>query len=140
MREYLGKRDLGSAANHEVRNPYTYVQLSLPQSSSAGRKGKVKVLVRIPKQTTRAHARIEYFPERGEEIASSFERALWILDSFLFSRSVVARVDPSSCCIMKWDETSVSHAFASMDDGLPHSASGRHHPMDHLDCMDSRSQ
>jgi hypothetical protein len=100
---------------------FRYMTLSVPQvsgGSSLGSKVKpkhTKVLVRLPKQSTRAHAQVEYFSERNDEIASSFDRSLWILDHYLFSRSVVARIDPLSCQVLDWEETSVAHALATLD-------------------------
>jgi hypothetical protein len=103
---------------------FRYMILSVPQvsgssSSSGSSKVKVKhtkVVVRLPRQSTRAHAQVEYFSEErknAEEIASSLDRSLWILDHYLFSRSVVARIDPMSCRVLHWEETSVAHALAT---------------------------
>ena len=111
----------------EEEQRYRYVLLVLPQSSgvvgsAVSRQPKkvkqTKVLVRVPNQSTRIHAHVEYFPERGEETTSSYERSLWILDHFLkFERSLVARIDPSSCRVTKWEPTSKAHALAGIGEG-----------------------
>jgi hypothetical protein len=91
--------------------------------------------VRIPSQTIRLRVHVEYFPERGEEILSSYERSLWILDQLLFSKSMAGRIDPSFCTLLKWEETSVAHALAGSSSSTLSSPSPSGHktldPMDH---------
>lgn len=126
LREGLRDKEMG---HNEESEPYRYVLLTLPASMTA-RKRKTKVLVRVPQQSTRAHAHLEYFPGRGEEIPSPFERSVWILDSFLFSRSVVGRIDPSTCSVLGWEETSVAHALATID-----ASTTTQDPIDNWDCL-----
>jgi len=59
---------------------------------------------------------LEYFPERGMEEASLYEKSLWILDQVLFQHNVqtrMARVDSQTCQIVNLEETSVAHALAA---------------------------
>lgn len=134
------QRESPNTTMKELNIKYRYVILYIPQIQSMGESArrlkstKTKLLVRVPKQSTRTHAHIEYFPERGEEIPSSHERAVWILDSFLFPRSVVARIDPSSCKILKWEDTSLAHALAATDHSAPF-LSQISDPTDHWDCL-----
>ena len=130
---------------------FRYILLALPPSSGVmvgptdsraqNTSKQTKVLVRVPNQYTRIHAHVEYFPERGEEIQSSYERSLWILDHFLkFDRSLVARIDPSSFCrVLKWEPTSIAHALAGNEGSVSAVSSGMsssspltsQDPMDH---------
>lgn len=131
--------------------PFRYVLLALPPSSGVmpgpmdsraqNISKRTKVLVRVPNQYTRIHAHVEYFPERGEEITSSYERSLWVLDHFLkFDRSLVARIDPLLLCrVLKWEPTSIAHALAGNEGNGSAGSSGKpisspsssQDPMDH---------
>ncbi|CAB9519387.1 expressed unknown protein [Seminavis robusta] len=119
-------QDLHGRSNQQHVQGFRYMILQVPQVSgatgSARTTKQTRVLVRLPRQSTRAHAHVEYFPERkGEEVCSALERSLWILDHYLFSRSVVAKIDPTSCRVLKWEETGLAHALSGMEDGTAHS-------------------
>eukprot|EP00934_Nitzschia_sp_Nitz4_P005437 Nitzschia sp. Nitz4//scaffold68_size99682//16776//18593//NITZ4_004554-RA/size99682-processed-gene-0.35-mRNA-1//-1//CDS//3329556563//5427//frame0 len=113
---------------------FSYSLWTLPALPHDRRKGKstVRVLIRTTqrlwKESTtmenpattmpltdsnvviRAH--VEYFPERGLEVLSSYERSLWILDQLVGSTTKVARVDATTGRILQWQDGSVAHAFA----------------------------
>jgi hypothetical protein len=98
---------------------YTYTLLTLP---SPARNKPCRVLVRqidrffcaSGKCLLRAHVQLEYFPESGNrEIPSILDKAVWMLDYVLqpLCRVVVAKVDPSSCRILEWNDVSLAHAL-----------------------------
>lgn len=107
------------------RRYYAYALWTLPTSTSTagGRRSKpIRVLIRstvrlfwnaIPLQI-RAH--VDFFPERGQELASRYERSLWILDQILGYICKLCRVDGRNGAILEWQDTSVAHAFAAGDD------------------------
>ena len=66
----------------------------------------------------KVHVQVEYFPERGQEIPSSEERALWLLDHMLYPGGcsvLVGRVDPRDCKIVGVDQISRAHALVEED-------------------------
>jgi len=141
-------KDSDSSSDVETTAPnHRYVVLTLPQPSSltttasaatpqtTKAQKQIKVLVRVPAHysTTRVHAHVEYFPERGEETISAYERSLWILDHFLkMERSLVARIDPSkSCQVLRWEPTSMAHALAGIEGTFAKGMLSQQDPMDH---------
>lgn len=113
---------------------YIYTLWTLPQKRQL-RRHQVRVLVRstyrLSEKPTagsaigttnipvRLRSHLEYFPERGKETLTSYERALWILDQLLLQHRVstrLCRVNPRTCSVLAWEETSVAHAFC--DDGV----------------------
>jgi hypothetical protein len=104
---------------------YRYTVWTLPISSTQQRRRqqqrRVKVLVRSKlrllddTKPVKLRAHVEYFSERGSEVPSGHEKALWILDQLLLEHQVTtrfARVDANTCKLLAWEETSVAHAFA----------------------------
>ena len=84
---------------------YTYTLLTLPFRASG--KSRCKVLVRSRRRLyneqqeplcIRTH--LEYFPSRGMEEFTSYERSTWMLDSLLKEQSKMARVHPSTMTIL----------------------------------------
>jgi hypothetical protein len=115
-------------ANHQGVH-YRYTVWTLPMSSTQQQRRRrqqqrtvVKVLVRSKlrlfdedTKPVKLRAHVEYFPERGSEVPSGHEKALWILDQLLLEHQVTtkfARVDANTCKLLAWEETSVAHAFA----------------------------
>ncbi|KAL7565115.1 hypothetical protein ACA910_005122 [Epithemia clementina (nom. ined.)] len=105
----------------KMNRHYDYVVLSLPPV----RQKKHRVLVRRDRELVRdnsglfvrLHAHTEYFPERGLEIPSASDKALWMLDFLLepSSRVVVAKIDPSTCTVARWEEVSLAHTLTQND-------------------------
>jgi hypothetical protein len=104
-------------------------------------KRPLRVLVRsvrqLPRQSLygdrppKVRARVEYFPERGQELASSVDQATWILDHLLAGggggisgaaadassvvsrpemRVKICRVDPRTMTCLGWDDASWASA------------------------------
>ena len=121
-----------SPKEQREKPPFRYVLWTLPQVASLSgitqqpqpttttttAKGSTKakqlrMVVRVPNHNLQMRAHIEYFPERSQERIAAQERSLWILDHFLnFQRAVLGRIDPVSCRVLKWEETSLAHALA----------------------------
>lgn len=107
---------------------YVYSLLSLPtpyHSSHSGRfNAPLKVLVRTINELfdetncpVRLRLNLEYFPERGMEIPTAHERAVWILEKAIQPncRVLFSRVDPNTAQIIEVEEKSVAHALACED-------------------------
>lgn len=90
---------------------HRYVLCSFP----TGRRRPLSVLVRVTDPSPvmeRIRISVQYFPERGREIPSNQDRALWLLDSVLrYTQTRVALVDPRTCRILEWESTSRAHAL-----------------------------
>ena len=142
---------------------YIYTLWKLPKLSTSKRQLSVLVrsAIRLCNEQNdcpvKVRVHVDYFPERGKEIFSSYERALWILDQLLLGAigdpmsaiplseespvahviSMMARVDPSSCHVREWENVSVAHAFNEDSDYATTSffnmANSNHHigPMAH---------
>jgi hypothetical protein len=105
---------------------YTYTLWTLPSNNVTSRRKPVRVLVRAAVRlmdkegipiSLRSH--VDYFPERGVEEPTIYEKSLWILDQLLFHHKVkarFARIHAQSCQIMELEETSIAHAFAAAAD------------------------
>eukprot|EP00980_Cylindrotheca_fusiformis_P028362 scaffold22593_cov145-Cylindrotheca_fusiformis.AAC.11 len=105
---------------------YTYTLWTLPANNSLSRRTPVRVLVRTVVRSVdqdgnpisiRPH--VEYFPERGIEEPTIYEKSVWILDQLLFEHKVKAhfvRIHAQTCKVLKVEETSVAHAFAEATD------------------------
>jgi hypothetical protein len=105
---------------------YIYSLWTLPTTNSTSRRNPVRVLVRSTIRLVdtdnipiclRSHA--EYFPERGVEKPTLYEKAIWILDQLLLEHRVktrFARINVQTCQILDVEETSVAHAFAAVAD------------------------
>lgn len=105
---------------------YTYSLWTLPSNTVASRRSPIQVLVRSAVRSMdkdgfpisiRCHA--EYFPERGVEEPTIYEKALWILDQVLFQHKVksrFARIHAQTGQILGLEETSIAHAFAAATD------------------------
>lgn len=106
-----------------IQAKYVYTLWTLPATTAAMRRQPIRVLVRSTVRMVdeegipiliRPH--VEYFPERGIEEVSLYEKSLWILDQLLFQHNIqtrMARVDSQTCKILSVEETSVAHALAS---------------------------
>ena len=120
---------LGGSTGDESQSPdpqiqYMYSLWILPPPTTitlSRRSTPVRVLVRSTIRLVsdgcpvRFRSRVEYFPERGAELPTSYEKALWILDQLVLGASAMtctARIDPRTCEVLGWEETSVAHAFA----------------------------
>mmetsp|Transcript_593 Transcript_593/g.1005 ORF Transcript_593/g.1005 Transcript_593/m.1005 type:complete len:330 (+) Transcript_593:1748-2737(+) len=109
--------------NNNIQSKHVYTLWTLPATTAAMRRQPIRVLVRSTVRMVdkdgvpiviRPH--VEYFPERGVEEVSLYEKSLWILDQMLFQHNVktrMARVDSQTCKILDLEETSVAHALAS---------------------------
>ncbi len=113
----------------ERRYHYIYSVWTLPlttttTSTTLIRRSKaMRVLIRstvrlLESTITPLHIRahVDFFPERGQELVSRYERSLWILDQLLGNVSKLCRVDGRNGHILEWQDTSVAHAFAAEDD------------------------
>ena len=105
---------------------YVYTLWTLPTTNLSSRRKPVSVIIRstirlidsnnIP---IRLRSRVEYFPERGTEKPTLYEKALWVLDQLLLEHKVktcLARINSKTMCIHGWEDTSVAHAFAEAAD------------------------
>jgi hypothetical protein len=107
---------------------YTYTIWTLPQGPTSRRgssSSSIKVLVRsticlldATERPVSIRARVEYFPHRGKELATSYEKALWILDQLISQHLAItktARICPHTCQVLEWIDTSVALAFGDQD-------------------------
>lgn len=115
----------------EESNPcpvkYVYTLWTLPATNHlSSRRKPVNVIIRstirlinsnnIP---IRLRSRVEYFPERGTENPTLYEKALWILDQLLLEHKVktcLGRINANTMTIHEWEDTSVAHAFEEAED------------------------
>jgi hypothetical protein len=101
----------------EDDNPvFTYTLWKLPPSRTKRLTLLVRSRIRLLDDSANAlkiHAHIEYFPERGQEIPSATEKALWLLDNILHPSStiLVLRMDPRTCQVLDCDQVSRAHAL-----------------------------
>jgi hypothetical protein len=112
----------GGKGGDNIQLKHVYTLWTLPATTAAMRRQPIRVLVRSTVRMVdkdgipiliRPH--VEYFPERGMEEASLYEKSLWILDQMLFQHNIktrMARVDSQTCKILDLEETSVAHALA----------------------------
>lgn len=103
---------------------YVYTLWNLPTNTRASRRKPVRVIVRSTIRflnnsglPIRFRSHVEYFPERGMENPSLYEKVLWILDQLLLEHNVktsLVRVNAQSMTIQQIEDTSVAHAFAAV--------------------------
>lgn len=121
--QWLGDRTENESQSPNPQIQYIYSLWILPPTgtTSSRRSTTVRILVRSTIRLVsdglpvRFRSRVEYFPERGQELPTSYEKALWILDQLVLGASTMtrtARIDPRTCQVLGWEETSVAHAFA----------------------------
>ena len=127
---YQQLSNLSSDTTGKAQAPvqHSYYLWTLPTIASTGRnlsRQHCKIIVRTSTRLLsggnpvclRTHA--EFFPERGRELASSYEKALWILDQKLLGAHSVtrtARIDSTTCKIIEWETTSTALALVDSEE------------------------
>jgi hypothetical protein len=134
-----GERSSSTASMEPTPVQYVYTLWTLPELHTANISSSRRIVVLIRSTVRLCHkhadhpvrirARMDYFPERGREIPTSYDKALWILDQLLLGApsssdssrgsgvfTKVGRVDPKRCKLLEWDDTSIAHAFAEDND------------------------
>lgn len=107
---------------------YVYSLLVLPPPTHAAHTGRhnapIKVLVRTMNEffdetgrPIRLRMNLEYFPERGMEVPTAHERAVWIMEKVIqpSCRVLFSRVDPNTAKLICIEEKGVAHALAIAD-------------------------
>jgi len=120
---------------------YVYSLLTLPPQSH-GRHASTKVLVRTANEfldetgrPIRLRMNLEYFSERGMEIPTAHERAVWIMEKFLqpSCRILFSRVDPKTARVIGIEEKGIAHALAHADNEGKNSSVCN--PLSHFDAF-----
>lgn len=107
---------------------YSYTLWKLPPSRNKRLsllvRDRVRLLDGLSSSSARPlkiQTRVEYFPERGQELPSSYEKVLWLLNHLLHPEGctvLVTRVDARTCQVLSVDQVSRAHALVE-DDSTP---------------------